>query len=200
MSYSSSENKTKPGSAPKKEDDSLKSSLKPLNVFAVILAIATVIAVFINFLPLIQFRPVTLPDSFSPSELLSQWRSRKTEEPVEETPKVIYFQARPSVEPTPTPAITSFRLFAYGRELGPDGFTTYVEDKPVVISLEMLPFMSHPPVSWSVSDGEAASLSVSKDGKSCEFAALKSAGKIELTVSCNEAEITMPVYLWSRES
>ena len=199
MSKPKAESRPKAGSAGETEEDSLQSSRKLLRVFGVLLAVATAAAVFINFLPVISFRPISLPDSASPAALISRLSSRKVEEPVEEEPKVIYFQARPSAEPTPPPAITSFKLFSYGRELGPDGFTTYVEDKPVVLTLEIVPFMSHPPVEWTVSDEEAASLTVSNDKKSCEFAALKDAGKIELTVRCNDAEITMPVYLWSNK-
>ena len=199
MSYPKAESRKKAGSAGETEEDSLQSSLKPLQVFGVLLAVVTAAAVFINFLPVISFRPISLPDLASPAALISRLSSRKVEEPVEEEPKIIYFQARPSAEPTLPPAITSFKLFSYGRELGPDGFTTYVEDKPVVLTLEIVPFMSHPPVEWIVSDEEAASLTVSNDKKSCEFAALKDAGKIELTVRCNDAEIVMPVYLWSNK-
>ena len=201
MAYFGSDSRAKTDNARETEEEAfLRGSLKPLKIGAAVLIAATVIAVFLNFLPVISFRPITKPAFLNQPKALLQWRSRQAEEPEEETPKVIYFQARPSAEPTPPPAITSFKLFAYGRELGPDGFTTYVEDKPVVLTLEMVPFMSHPPVEWTVSDEEAASLTVSNDKKSCEFAALKSAGKIELTVRCNDAEIVMPVYLWSNES
>ena len=202
MTYNGSDSRAKADIARKtEEDDQLLRSLKPLKTGAAVLIAATLIAVFLNFLPVISFRPLAVPRFLTqPKAALLQWQSSKAEEPVEETPKVIYFQARPSAEPTPPPAITGFRLSAYGRELGPDGFTTYVEDKPVVLTLEIIPFMSHPPVEWIVSDEEAASLTVSNDKKSCEFAALKSAGKIDLTVRCNEAEIVMPVYLWSNEA
>ena len=199
MSYTRFDNKDNTGSAREKPDeDAIQNSLKPHKSFALILLIATIVAVFINFLPIIRFKPITIPDSLSVSNIISQWQSKRIEEPVEETPKVIYFQARPSVEPTPPRPITSFKLLTYGRELGPDGFTTYVDDKPVVLSVEMVPFMSHPPVTWSVSDDTAASLTVSNDKKQCEFSALRDAGRIELTVSCNEAEIIIPVYVWSR--
>lgn len=186
-------------------DDALRSSRKPLRTGAILLLIATVLAVFVNFMPLISFEAILHPRPLPRLGTLSQYRTllqrpvRKTEEPVEETPKVIYFQARPSAEPTPPPPITGFRLTAYGRELGADGFTTFVGDKPVVLSLEIVPYMSHPPVDWSVSDETAASLTVSNDKKQCEFSALRDAGRIELTVRCSEAEIVMPVYVWGAQ-
>ena len=98
--------------------------------------------------------------------------------------------------PTPTPEITSIKLYAFGRELDADGFTAYVGDKPFSISVELEPQIRYAPVSWFISD--SASLSVSDDGLSCEFTALKPTGKNELTVSCYGAETTIPVYLWER--
>ena len=68
-----------------------------------------------------------------------------------------------------------------------------------MLSLEIVPYMSHPPVDWSVSDDTAASLTVSNDKKQCEFSALRDAGRIELTVRCSEAEIVMPVYVWEAQ-
>ena len=189
----------------KESDDALRSSRKPLRTGAILLVIATVLAVFVNFMPLISFEAILQPRPLPEFRTLSQYRTllqqrvRKTEEPAEEAPKVIYFQARPSAEPTPPPPITGFRLTAYGRELGTDGFTTFVGDKPVVLSLEIVPYMSHPPVDWSVSDDTAASLTVSNDKKQCEFAALRDAGRIELTVRCSESEIVMPVYVWGAQ-
>ena len=189
----------------KESGDALRSSRKPLRTGAILLVVATVLAVFVNFMPLISFEAILQPRPLPEFRTLSQYRTllqqrvRKTEEPAEEAPKVIYFQARPSAEPTPPPPITGFRLTAYGRELGPDGFTTFVGDKPVVLSLEIVPYMSHPPVDWSVSDDTAASLTVSNDKKQCEFSALRDAGRIELTVRCSEAEIVMPVYVWGAQ-
>ena len=183
------------------EDEAfLRESRKPHKVYALVLAAATVIAVFILFLPVIHFGPLPRPKPLSEYKTLLPWQGKTAEEPVEEAPKVIYFQARPSAEPTPPPAITGFRVLSFGRELGEDGFTTYVGDKPVTLTLEIVPFMSHPPVSWTVSDDTAASLSVSSDCKKCEFTALRNAGRIELRISCNEAEIVMPVYVWERPS
>ena len=199
MAYSRHDSRAEAGRAGAKEnEESLQSSLKPLKAFAVVLAIVTVLATIINFNSLIHFKVSALPEFFAQPLSIFQWHRGEPEEPDEETPKVIYIQARPSAEPTPTPAITSFKLLTYGRELGPDGFTTYVDDRPVVLSVEMVPYMSHPPVDWSVSDDTAASLSVSSDNKQCEFSALRDAGKIELTVSCNEAKIVIPVYLWEK--
>ena len=205
MTYSKYDNKVKDDSdAFGESEKSFSNSLKPHRNFAIILLIATVIAVFVNFLPVIHFKPVSEVRPLTQNQLLSKSRTlfqrpgKKAEEPVEEAPKVIYFKARPSADPTPPPAITSFKLFSYGRELGTDGFTTYTGDRPVVLSLEIVPFMSHPPVEWSVSDETAATLSVSNDRKQCEFSALKGIGKIELTVSCNEAVMVIPVYLWDK--
>ena len=195
MTYSNNDSSVKTGSAREEDGACIQRSLKPIKVYAVILVIATVIAVFINFMPVIQFNPPQLKP-LSQSKPAFQWPFQKAEESVEEAPKVIYIQARPSAEPTPPPAIISFKLITYGRELDADGFTTYVGDKPVVLTVEMAPFMSHPPIDWSVSDDTAASLSISNDRKQCEFSALRDAGKIELTVRCNEAEIVIPVYVW----
>ncbi len=167
----------------KESDDALRSSRKPLRTGAILLVVATVLAVFVNFMPLISFEAILQPRPLPEFRTLSQYRTllqqrfRKTEEPAEEAPKVIYFQARPSAEPTPPPPITGFRLTAYGRELGTDGFTTFVGDKPVVLSLEIVPY----------------------DKKQCEFSALRDAGRIELTVRCSEAEIVMPVYVWGAQ-
>ncbi len=102
----------------------------------------------------------------------------------------------PVPTPTPTPTVTGIKLYAFGRELGADGFTAYVGDKPFSISAELEPQLPSAHVSWSISD--SASLSVSGDSLSCEFAALKPTGKNELTVNCYGFETTIPVYLWER--
>ena len=197
MTYSTNSRRAKAGNiAAEKNEIILQSSLKPHRNFAILLVIATVIAVFILLLPLFQLKQLPKPKPLSQYKPLFHWQFKKAEEPAEEAPKVIYIQARPSAEPTPAPPITSFKLITYGRELDSDGFTTYVGDKPVVLSVEMVPYMSHPPIEWSVSDDTAVSLSISSDRKQCEFSALRDAGKIELTVSCNEAEIVIPVYVW----
>ena len=153
--------------------------LKWTTGFAIILAVATVFAIAVNFLTL-------------------YYRNKPAEIAEEPESKVIVIAARPSAAPTPTPAISSLRLYASGGELGEDGFTTYVEDRPVVISVELEPKMKRPPIYWSVSDDKAATLTVSEDRMSCKFSAIKPAGKIELTVSCYGAETVIPVYLWER--
>ena len=58
---------------------------------------------------------------------------------------------------------------AIDKERDSNSRTIDVDDRPVVLSVEMVPYMSHPPVDWSVSDDTAASLSVSSDNKQCEF-------------------------------
>lgn len=149
--------------------------------FAIMLVAVTVIAIAINFIALYQ-------------------RERANDIVLEEeASKVIVIQARPSAAPTPSPTITSLRLLASGGELGEDGFTTYVEDRPIEITVEIEPKMiRRPPIYWSVSDEKAAMLTISEDGTSCKFSALKAAGKIELTVRCYGAETVIPVYLWER--
>ena len=130
--------------------------------------------------------------------IIREKTASKPAEIVPETPKITHIPARPSMAPTPVPDITSFKLFTYGRELDADGFTAYVGDKPVTLTVEIVPYMSHPPVNWAVSNSESARLTISDDRKSCEFTPLKSAGKIELTVSCYETEVVFPVYIWER--
>lgn len=116
----------------------------------------------------------------------------------EASPKVTVIPARPPATPTPTPTVSSLKVVTYGRELDTDGFTTYVGDKPIVLSVVVEPEMKHPPVFWSVSDSPSVLLNVSDDRMSCEFSALKPSGKIELIVSCYGAEAIFPVYLWER--
>ncbi len=143
--------------------------------FAIMLAAATVIAIALNFLSL-------------------YYREKKDEVLTEEpASKVIVVPARPSTAPTP-----SLRLYAAGSELGEDGFTMYVEDRPLEITAVMEPKLTRPPIYWSVSDDKAATLTVSDDRTSCKFSAIKPAGKIELTVSCYGTETVIPVYLWNR--
>ena len=145
----------------------------------ILLGIATFVAVLLNFMPLFQ--------------------ARKAAVSMEETaPKVTVIQARPPSTPAPTPTIERIGMFACGAELTADGFTTYVEDRPVEISVLLEPKQSRPPVYWSVSDEKAASLAISDDGMTCRFTALKPAGKIEMSVRCYGAEMTIPVYLWER--
>ncbi len=148
--------------------------------FAIMLAVATAVAIALNFLSLYQ--------------------REKAKEVIKEEPasKVIVLQARPSTAATPTPAISSIRLYAAGGELGEDGFTMYVEDRPIEITAVMEPKLIRPPIYWSVSDEKAAKLTVSDDRTSCKFSAIKPAGKIELTVSCYGTETVIPVYLWNR--
>ena len=148
--------------------------------FAIMLAAATVIAIALNFLSL-------------------YYREKKTEVLTEEpASKVIVVPARPSTAPTPMPTIESLRLSAAGGELGEDGFTMYVEDRPLEITAVIEPKLTRPPIYWSVSDDKAATLTISDDRTSCKFSAIKPAGKIELTVSCYGTETVIPVYLWNR--
>ena len=147
------------------------------------MGIATLAAVVLNFASLRQ--------------------TNKPAEPAEETPiQVAQVQviasAAPTVTPAATPTITDIKLIAYGRELTGDGFTLYVGDKPVDLYVDIEPDLSNPPVYWSVSNEDAASLTVSTDRMSCSFAALKPVGKIELRVRCYGTELVMPVYLWER--
>lgn len=170
------------GSARSRREKSMEENpLLWTRSFALMLVIATVIAIALNFLTLYQ-------------------RERANEILLEEPDsKVIVIQARPSTGPSPTPTINSLRLFAGGGELGADGFTTYVEDRPIEITVEIEPTMiRRPPIYWSVSDEKAALLTINDDGTSCKFSALKPVGKTELTVRCYGEEVTIPVYLWER--
>lgn len=165
------------GQGTRAEEDPLKWTRS----FAIMLAIATVIAIVFNFLTLYRYH------------------HPKTDEVIDEAAsKVIVVQARPTAAATPSPTVNSLKLYACGGELGEDGFTMYVEDRPIEITLELEPKFIRPPVYWSVSDEKAASLVISDDRTSCKFSALKAAGKIELTVSCYGAETTIPVFLWNR--
>lgn len=158
-----------------------ENPLKWARSFAIVLAVATVFAIALNFL--------TLYRDHHP----------KTDDAADEAAsKVIIIQARPETAETFAPTVSSLKLFAAGGELTEDGFTMYVEDRPIEISIETEPKFLRPPVYWSVSDEKAASLIISEDRKSCKFSALKPAGEIELTVSCYGAETTIPVYLWNR--
>lgn len=164
-----------------KKKDSVQKSIKRAKSGAILLAIAVFVGILFAFVPL-----DSLPFL------------HKTEEAAAETPKVIYIAARPSAEPTATPTVTGIKVSTFGAELTSDGFTTYVGDKAVVLSATIEPSVKHPPVFWSVSDPESASLAVSDDRMSCEFTALKPSGKNELIVSCYGAEVKFPVYLWKR--
>lgn len=158
-----------------------ENPLKWTRSFAIMLTVATVIAVALNCLTLYRYH------------------HPKTDDMAEEAAsKVIVIQARPTAAATPSPMVSSLRLYACGGELSEDGFTMYVEDRPIEISIETEPKFTRPPVYWSVSDEKAASLVVSDDRKSCKISALKPAGRIEMTVSCYGAETTIPVYLWNR--
>ena len=163
------------------KQDSTEKSIRRARNGAILLIVAVFVAALVTFVP--SFR---LPSVHG------------DEETVGEEPKVTYIAARPSVEPTPTPTVTSLKVSTFGTELTADGFTTYVGDRAVVLSATVEPFISHPPIVWSVSDTESASLVVSDDRTKCEFNALKPAGKKDLTVSCYGAEVTFPVFLWER--
>ena len=130
------------------------------------------------------------------------WRA-PVEAPVS-TPEVFALQATPEPPPTPapTPTVNAIRLYAFGREIGADGFTAYVGDKPFTLTVELEPAVRHPELSWSILDGKGSSdsaiLSPGSDGLSCEFSALNPSGKNELTIRCYGAETVIPVYLWAR--
>jgi hypothetical protein len=117
------------------------------------------------------------------------------------TPEPVEIVAPPPT-PSPTPTVNSIRLFAFGRELGDDGFTAYVGDRPFTLSIVTEPEVRKPLVSWAVTDshgdGDSAAFSVSDDGLSCEFSALKPTGRNDLTVRCYGAELVIPVFLWER--
>ena len=162
-------------------EEERKHFLRPATVGAVFLAIAVVIATALMLLTVRETKVTA-----------------KHEETVLETPKITFIPARPSVEPTGDPIINSMRLYAFGGEITSDGFTAYVGDKPITLSVELEPKYTHPPVYWSVSDTNAARLAVSDDRLSCEFTVLKSAGKTELTIRCYGMETVFPVYLWER--
>ena len=130
-----------------REDESLKV-VRPAVTGMVLLVAAVILGTALMLFPIIR-------EKIPP----------KPAEVVQETPKVTHIPARPSMAPTPVPDITSFKLFTYGRELDADGFTAYVGDKPVTLSVEIVPFMSHPPVNWEISDSESARLTISDDRK-----------------------------------
>ena len=162
----------------KKTRDGVRQGQVRAKISAVLLAAAVLVGAWFTFVPFF---------------------SHETEkETVETTPRVTVIPARPSAAPTATPTITGMKLLTYGTELTEDGFTTYVGDKAVVLTLKLEPEMKRPPVYWSVSDSESASLVVGEDRTSCEFTALKPTGKNSLTVTCYGAELTIPVYLWQR--
>lgn len=162
----------------KKKEDSAKKALKQAKIAAILLGLVAAAGIFLAFLP---FLPL-----------------HREKETVQETPKVIYIQARPSTGPTATPTVSSIKVLTYGTELTADGFTTYVGDRAINLSVVIEPEMKHPPVYWSVSDTESASLAVSDDRMSCQYTALKPSGKNELIVRCYGAEAVFPVYLWKR--
>ena len=149
----------------------------------IVLGIATLVAVILNFVSLHQTNKPAEPAKETPTQV------SEVQAPVTEAP---------TATPAATPAVTDIKLYAYGRELTGDGFTIYVGDKPVDLFVDLEPDLTSPPVIWSVSDSEAASLNVSSDRLSCSFAALKPKGRIELSVRCYGTELVMPVYLWDR--
>lgn len=104
----------------------------------------------------------------------------------------------PPPTPRPTPTVNGIQVYAFGRELDADGFTAYVGDRPFMLFIALDPALPHPVVDWSMSDNDSASLTVSSDGMSCEFSALKPSGRNELTVRCYGAETVIPVFLWER--
>ena len=160
-----------------KEDGTIRA-LKQAKNGAILLAVISVIGILLAFFPFHSLH--------------------RTNETVEEAPKVTIIPARPSTTPTATPTVNSIKVFAYGTELTADGFTTYVGDRSVVLSVEIEPEIKRPQILWSVSDTESASLVISDDRMSCKYTALKPSGKNELVVSCYGAKAVFPVYLWKR--
>lgn len=114
----------------------------------------------------------------------------------EPTPEPVV-TAAPRPTPTPTPTVESISLYAFGRDLS-EGFTAYVGDEPLTLTVELEPELPYPTVTWRVSDKESAKLIVSADGLSCRFSALKPSGKNELIVQCYGMELSVPVYLWNK--
>ena len=165
----------------KARDIKKEQVLRRAKTGAVLLAIAVAVGALINFASI--YRDKTAAETAEASAAM---------------PKVTIIPARPSSSPTPTPTVSSIRLYAYGQELSADGFTAYVGDKPLTLSVKLEPDLTRPPVFWSISDSASASLTVSDDRFSCEFTALKPSGKNELIVSCYGAESVIPVYLWER--
>ena len=88
------------------KQDSTEKSIRRARNGAILLIIAVFVAALVTFLP--SFR---LPSVHG------------DEEAVDEEPKVTYIAARPSVEPTPTPTVTSLKVSTFGTELTADGFT-----------------------------------------------------------------------------
>jgi hypothetical protein len=136
--------------------------------------------------------------AFAGGIFLDNSRRVPVEEPIS-TPEIVETMAP---TPVPTPNVDSIRLYAFGREIGADGFTAYVGDKPFTLTVELEPEIKHPAVSWSIIDGKGSSgsaiLSASNDGMSCEFTAVNPSGKNELTIRCYGAETVIPVFLWER--
>lgn len=102
----------------------------------------------------------------------------------------------PPPTPRPTPTVNGIQVYAFGRELDADGFTAYVGDRPFTLYISLDPALPRPVVDWFMSDSSSADLTVSSDGMSCEFTALKPSGRNELTVRCYGAETVIPVFLW----
>ncbi|MCR5088023.1 MAG: hypothetical protein K6C08_00745 [Oscillospiraceae bacterium] len=155
--------------------------MNPAILGAVFLILTAILAVVLNALPIDQANMKWVPAA-----------------PVTAPPKSRITPAVPSEEPKTEPDITSIRLFAYGSDRTDEGFTAYVGDKPITLSVELEPAIDQPPVSWSISNSVAAELTVSDDKMSCKFTPLKASGKIELVVSCYDKEAVFPVYVWDR--
>lgn len=136
--------------------------------------------------------------AFAGGIFLDNSRRVPVEEPIL-TPEIVETMAP---TPVPTPTVDSIRLYAFGREIGADGFTAYVGDKAFTLTVELEPEIKHPAVSWSIMDSKGSSgsaiLSASNDGMSCEFTAVNPSGKNELTIRCYGAETVIPVFLWER--
>ena len=59
----------------KESGDALRSSRKPLRTGAILLVIATVLAVFVNFMPLISFEAILHPRPLPEFRALAQYRA-----------------------------------------------------------------------------------------------------------------------------
>ncbi len=155
--------------------------INPALMGAILLIITAVLAVVLNALPIDQANMKWVPAA-----------------PVTVPPKGTALSAPPSAAPKAEQKVTSIRIFAYGSERTEDGFTAYVGDKPITLSVELEPNIDQPTVYWSLSNNGAAELTVSDDTLSCKFIPLKAAGKIELVIRCQDTEAVFPVYVWDR--
>lgn len=169
----------------KQNDDAVKNAARFSKIGGGILLLAVVIAIVVMVLT-------------SPRNAKQEPKPEPTPEPTAVVTAAPAAAPAPRATPTPTPPITAIRLYAYGRELNEDGFTLYVDDKPVELTAVVEPAELQAPVGWTFSDQEAASLKVSSDGRTCTMNALKSNGRNDLTLECRNLSVSFPVYLWEK--